>query len=130
MNFNTQSEDIFQQLQAAERFRREGNPGRSRVCARLAAGYAVQKFLSEQGVPNIPKSTHQTMLAASRLTTLPDSLRGSLRNLTMRVNEDHQLPPGVDLIKEAARLIQGLEKLSSSMSDLNQSASHPPFVSQ
>lgn len=130
MNFNYQSQEILQQLQAAERFRSEGNPGRSRVCARLAAGYAVQEFLSEQGVPNIPISTYQAMLAASRLTNLPEPLRGSLRNLTMRVNEDHQLPPGVDLVKEAARLIQGLEKLSSSNSDPNQSASHSPFGSQ
>jgi hypothetical protein len=104
--------EVEGELERAERCRQEGNQGRSRVCARLAAGAAVKKFLTEIQYPHIPISSYQTLLTASTLKNLPEEARQSLHLLTLRVNEEHQLPPGVDLIQEAKKLIILLGQLT------------------
>ena len=104
--------EVEGELKRAERYRQEGNPGRSRVCARLAAGSAVKQYLREIQYAHIPISSYQTLLTASTLKNLPDEARQSLRLLTLRVNEKHQLPAGVDLIQEAEKLINMLGQLT------------------
>jgi len=109
---NYRTKEVEGELERAERYRQEGNQGRSRVCARLAAGSAVKRFLREIKYPHIPISSYQTLLTASTLKNLPEEARQSLRLLTLRVNEEHQLPPGVDLIRETEKLVSILGQLT------------------
>jgi hypothetical protein len=100
---------IQEELLLAKQSRKEGNEGRARVCARRAAGAAVIDLNLRQGMPSTPDNAYQSLIAFQKREGLPDRIRLALTRLIRRVDENHHLPPGVDLIDEAAILINYLE---------------------
>jgi hypothetical protein len=99
---------IQAELAAARAARRAGNEGRARVCARRAAGGAARDFLARRGV-RIGSDYAAIQVLASR-SDLPPDLLASAGRLILRVDEQFGLPPGLDLIAEASRLIERLEQ--------------------
>ena len=96
---------IQEELLLAKQSRLEGNEGRARVCARRAAGAAVLDYLIKQGKLINPENTYQTLVIFRSIKGLPDRVEQALDRLIQRVDHEYQLPPGVDLIKEANILI-------------------------
>lgn len=96
------------ELEQARRARAEGNEGRARVCARRAAGAVALDVLRQRGVPLRMASAYEALQALEQLPDLAPSLREAVFWLTQRVDEQFQLPPGVDLIELAERLIEEL----------------------
>jgi hypothetical protein len=99
---------IQEELLLAKQSRKEGNEGRARVCARRAAGAAVQAYFGKQGNSSQPENALRSLLSLSNTQNIPDRIQLAVERLTQRVNDDHQLPPEIDLIKEAKLLIQYL----------------------
>jgi hypothetical protein len=100
---------IKEELLLAKQSRLEGNEGRARVCARRAAGAAVMVFLGKNGITQKPENAIQSLFIFGQLGGLPPQVQKAVDSLVQRVNQDHKLPPGVDLIHEAGIVIQYIE---------------------
>lgn len=99
------SPEIEQELTMARRSRREGNEGRARVCARRAAGFAVQRHLQKKGILTEEVNAYQALLHYRGQPELTAEVSEALAWLTARVDHDYQLTEGVDLIQEAEVVI-------------------------
>jgi hypothetical protein len=100
---------IQEELLLAKQSRLEGNEGRARVCARRAAGAAVNEYLKNIGITHQQENAIQALLTLQQAIPLPARVLEAVDWLVQRVNLDHNLPPGVDLIHEAGIIIKYLE---------------------
>ena len=99
---------VQEELLLAKQSRKEGNEGRARVCARRAAGAAAQAYLKNHNKPTSPENVFQSLKSLKKIENLPDRVLLAIYRLTLRVDEDHQLPAEIDLIAEANILIEYL----------------------
>lgn len=105
--------EIHAELERAEAARTAGNEGRARVCARRAAGMAARIFLTRyedtaQGESHI-SSTYEALQTLATFPGLAPNLKQAAVHLTLRVSGEFHLPPGIDLIDDAHKLIGGLK---------------------
>lgn len=100
---------IKEELLLAKQSRQEGNEGRARVCARRAAGAAVNEYLIKKGITQKQENAIQSLLIFGQLEPLPDRVQAALNWLVHRVNLDHEMPEDVDLIYEAGVVIEYIE---------------------
>jgi hypothetical protein len=103
-------ERVQRELHTAEAARAGGNEGMSRVCARRAAGWTVQAFLSGKGIdlgtPDVLK--HFRYLLNDE--NLPTEARPLLEHLLQpKIKDDPEQesrwPLGIDLISETRQLV-------------------------
>ena len=100
---------IKEELLLAKQSRLEGNEGRARVCARRAAGAAVKEHLLKKGFIQSQENAIQSLQFLARMDTLPVRVQEAVDWLVQRVNQDHNMPPEVDLIHEAGIVIKYIE---------------------
>jgi hypothetical protein len=100
---------IQEELLLAKQSRMEGNEGRARVCARRAAGTAVQLFLEQKGLVGKGENIFKSLMVFGDVIDLPERIRRALFWLVKRVDEDYNLPPEIDLIEEAAVVLDYIE---------------------
>lgn len=109
--------EISAELDRAESARTGGNEGLARVCARRAAGLAAREYLcrhtakySKQSRDDSEsKSAYEILKTLAAFPGLAPHLKLAAVHLTLRINEEFQLPPGIDLIADARKLIGGLK---------------------
>jgi hypothetical protein len=114
MSLNT---EIYTELERAKAARAAGNEGRARVCARRAAGMAARFFLTRHEVRRFEPaqgeirsaSAYEALQTLAMFPGLAPDLKQAAVYLTMRVRREFHLPPGIDLIDEAHKLIGGLK---------------------
>ncbi len=99
---------INSELRQAEAARASGNEGKARVCARRAAGLAVEEYLRRQGVMLDPGSAYAYLRYLAELPDIPPGMRLVAEHFLERVTADHNLPTNADLIAEARWLISKL----------------------
>jgi len=88
------------------------NEGMARVCARRASGWAIKGFLSANKIP-IPTPNAFALLNNEKVrSVMPIEVQTTLDHLTQRIDVNHQLPGGIDLLKETNEMIKILQKLS------------------
>jgi hypothetical protein len=108
---------IMAELEQAIAARAAGNEGRARVCARRAAGMAAREFLTRREVRTLiagqsathSSSAYEALQSLAVFPGLAPDLKEAAIRLTLRVNGEFGIPPGMDLIIEAKKLIGGLE---------------------
>ncbi|MBC8505203.1 MAG: hypothetical protein ISR58_03145 [Anaerolineales bacterium] len=94
------------ELEQAQTAREAGNEGKTRVCARRAAGIAIGEYLQRNNIPNSSSSAYNRL---QFLASLPDSTprtRQIAQHLMLRVNEEFKLPIDADLIAETRELVE------------------------
>ena len=103
---------IQQELINAYKARENGNEGRARVCARRAAGWAIQAYLETIGIDlNTPSALDHIKYLAHQGETTPEILE-ALNYLTLKVaknspEEDSYWPVSeVDLLEKAHWLVE------------------------
>lgn len=101
-------ERIELELKAAETAMVAGLEGRSRVCARRAAGIAAASFLKEKGL-HVPANSIDCIALLAAQPDISPRMREIATHLVMRVDESHRLPPGIDLVGEVRELLIELE---------------------
>lgn len=99
------------ELEAASSARLNRNEGRARVCARRAAGRSAQTFLIRHRIRTEGANYYNALLALARLPCITPDMVTALSHLTLRVDEDFTLPPGVDLIADARFICETLEEM-------------------
>lgn len=96
------------ELQRAEKARAAGNEGRARVCARRAAGWAIDFHLVERlGMPH-NQDALKLLQNFQDHPEMPGELRAAARRLTTRVTPDYRLPHHQDPLEDARTIIAGL----------------------
>jgi len=102
------SERLIRELEAAEQARAQGNEGKARVCARRAGGMAASQYLYRGGIIPPGRGAYDHLRFLQTQPNLSSSIQDAIEHLLLRVNEDFQLPPGIDLIHDARFLIETL----------------------
>lgn len=109
---------ISHELAQAAKARAEGNEGRARVCARRAAGWAIEAYLLDQREP-IP--TANAFKLIQHFATFPGhtgQVNAVLHHLTVKLEKDSEDSDayypvdGVDLVAEARWLAEELLQTS------------------
>jgi HEPN domain-containing protein len=93
--------EIRVEFEKAEQARARGNEGQARVCARRAAGIAAREYLSRRGERPRTSSAYDLLKRIAADPAVPANLKDSASRLTLRVDEQFRLPPGVDLLAVA-----------------------------
>jgi len=110
--------DVSVELERAKAARIAGNEGLARVCARRAAGLAAREFLNRNKVPPFDAAqgrlsrsngAYAALKALAAFPAISPHLKLAAIYLTMRVNDEFNLPHGTDLIDEAHKIIGGLK---------------------
>jgi hypothetical protein len=99
---------IVYELNQARSARSEGKEGMARVCARRAAGIAIAEYLRKHKLPDPGPSAMDRLNFLKIQESISPMALNAARHLTQRVDENFQLPPNVDLIREAQLLINTL----------------------
>lgn len=104
-DWNTFFDAEIEQARAA---RQRGNEGMARVCARRAAGIAVQAYLERKGLDSRTPSAVERLKYLIALPGTPEQIRDTARTFLIRVTPDYTLPIDIDLLQEAQILRQQL----------------------
>lgn len=98
--------EITKELEKAKNYEVNGEKGRSRVAARIAAGKAIRYWLiTNHSISDTQISPFQALELSITLSGIPDTIRESLRNLTKKVNYDYSFPCEIDLINDSSLII-------------------------
>jgi hypothetical protein len=110
--YNHRMENWQTQLKAefdkATQARIKKNEGQSRVCARRAAGIAIREYFTRRGTQPPNTSAIDLMTILQQDVDLPADMRAIVEHLTVRVNEEFNLPIQADLVAEARVLCRWL----------------------
>src|SRR4026208_2495480 len=101
---------IQAEFSRAEQARAKGNEGQARVCARRAAGIAIQEYLHRKRIRPSSTSAVDLLNLIKDDPLLAPSLKLIADHLTLRVTEEFKLPVDVDLVAEARILCDELLK--------------------
>jgi hypothetical protein len=100
--------DLRTEFERAASARIKGNEGQMRVCARRAAGIAIREYLTQKGTRPPNMSAYDLLNLLKEEPHLSQELRQAVEHLTLRVNEEFELPVQADLVAEARFLCQAL----------------------
>lgn len=103
-------EKFIAELNKAERSRRAGNDGMARVCARRAVGLAVRWYLTKTGHDRPDLNNFEILFEPTIRDCLPVETHPWLDHLSMRVDINHELPAGIDLVADARNVMQLLRQ--------------------
>jgi len=101
MEIITLPQEIEKELHAAREAELHGKRGRSRVCARRAAGLAVREYFKKIHHPESSSGLYHLLELFLEIPGIPSETRRLALDLTTRVSPDFDLPDGLDLVKES-----------------------------
>ena len=82
-----------------------GNPGRARVCARRAAGWAIRAWYRAREGPGWGGDAMKQLHRLRADPAVPPALRAAAERLTTQVDHEHQLPFRDDPLEDARAII-------------------------
>ncbi|MDF1500715.1 MAG: hypothetical protein P1P76_09620 [Anaerolineales bacterium] len=99
-------EVVMREFEMAREARLEGNEGRARVCARRAAGWALESIYDPAQAEELPEANAYRFLSwFKEQGHFPGRLRAAADRLTARVAEDFTLPFEQDPLDDAEMII-------------------------
>lgn len=102
-------DEIWNDLAQAKSFQSNGESGKSRVCARKAAGKAVRFHLSQLfPETNLSMDPFSAIVTFQNTIDKDDPLYKHLENLQLRVNKDFTFSEEIDLIFSAETIIKNI----------------------
>ena len=102
-------EDRFTlEIENAYRARESGNEGRSRVCARRAAGVAAGEYLHHIGVTVSNQNSISNLRMLADMSEISQEMLAVISHFLVRVNTAYKLPFDFDLIQDAILLRESL----------------------
>jgi hypothetical protein len=97
-----------EELDQAESARNAGNEGRSRVCARRAAGHIAGEYILRHGITLQTESALQKIRYLETSTEISPSERETLEHFLIHTTPEHKLPIEADLIADVRILARQL----------------------
>ncbi len=108
MSGDSDAERVWRELDAAERFRKEGDEGRARVCARRAAVGRIRPTFQQMTGQAAPKDAVALLRWYREWTGAPTELRSAAGRLAVAVTTEHDLPHAEDPLADAGALVRSL----------------------
>jgi hypothetical protein len=114
MNDQKTIEKLKRELQTARESETKGNLGRARVCARRAAGWAIQAYLDKERISLESNNALDHIKYFAKVKDLPPRYYEVLHHLTIKLEKDsveadaYYPIEGVNLIEEAQWLAEDL----------------------
>jgi hypothetical protein len=100
----------WKELNLAQQNQINGFMGRSRVCSRRAAGAAINIYLLDTQQSYIPCSAFDALVFIQTMGEIPLNIVDSARKLTLRVDENFNLPSEIDPVQAATVIIKWVEE--------------------
>jgi hypothetical protein len=100
------SSRIEVELTRAVQAQLEGNPGKARVCARRAAGWATRAYYQHIDGPHWGGDAMTQLKRLQNDAAVPEPVRAAAARLTTKVNFDHTLPFEADAVEDARGIIE------------------------
>jgi hypothetical protein len=97
---------IRYEMELAYGSRNGGNEGRARVCARRAAGWAINRLRSDWAEREDLGSAYDSLRWLQQQSTASDTVRAAATRLTTRLTPEHELPFSQDPLLDAERVIR------------------------
>jgi hypothetical protein len=114
MNWQELNQEIEAEMDNARVAWEEGIEGRARVCARRAAGFAINAFGRERMGLKARTNAYDLLKWFRDLSIVDPSLQQAAARLTVKVNASFNLPHSQDLLDDAQMIIDAiLEDLES-----------------
>jgi hypothetical protein len=82
------------------------NPGRARVCARRAAGWAIQAWYQAREGQGWTGDAMKQLARLGADPAAPAALRAAAERLSTKVDREHQLPFDNDPLEDARLIIE------------------------
>lgn len=108
MGANVMLEKIHAEMDRAREARADGNEGKTRVCARRAAGWAVGVYGQEQLGEDSRWHAYYNLIWLQSQEKISADVREAAIRLTTRVDVDHTLPHVEDPLEDARMIIAAL----------------------
>jgi hypothetical protein len=96
---------INHELTLAREAQQAANPGRARVCARRAAGWAVRAWYQAREGSGWGGDAMKQLTRLGADGTVPEAVRQAAGRLLTKVDLDHSLPFDDDPVEDAERII-------------------------
>ncbi len=93
-------EKFTAELNAAQNARAQGNEGRSRVCARRAAGILLSAYFATHGIDYQRPSAYDKLRFFITLPDIPEEIHQVIEHFLVRVTPEYTLPVDADLIAD------------------------------
>jgi hypothetical protein len=101
-------DQIHIELEQAHQYRARGIEGRARVCARRAAGWAVDAFRQQRMGVEAHRNAYHQLRWFRKLEDIPIELRMAAERLTIHVTPSHELPHRQDPLEDAVMIVRAL----------------------
>ena len=101
---------IEAELSRGEAARANGNEAMARVCARRAAGVLIKEILAKRQIQPPSSAAFDLLKYFRELPGISADIQQIVDHLIARVDSEHNLPEGIDLIQETRWLVQVLEQ--------------------
>jgi hypothetical protein len=92
---------FYEEIANARKYHDEKNEGKSRVCARRAAGFAINAAYAQRDIRVVDKNAMNLIKLLKTEPALPAAVRQALDDLVLRVTPEYDLPGKIDLISSA-----------------------------
>ena len=99
---------IWEELAEAERWRNLGKEGRARVCARRAAGWAVQYYIENRLEESTHLNAYQLLNWFRSRLDAPQALKEAADRLCTRVTPAGILPYSQDPLQDAQAIVEAI----------------------
>jgi hypothetical protein len=99
---------IRAELVEAEKWRKSGKEGRARVCARRAAGWAIQFYIENRLEESTSLNAYQLLGWFRSRKEVPEALREAAKRLYVRVTPAGSLPHPNDPLQDAGAIIDAI----------------------
>jgi hypothetical protein len=96
---------ITAELTSARAAQAAGNPGRARVCARRAAGWAVRAWYQQREGPGWTGDALKQLRRLAGDAAVPEAVRAAAARLLTKVDHEHRVPFEEDPVEDAERII-------------------------
>jgi hypothetical protein len=97
---------IRHEMEHAAASRMGGNEGRARVCARRAAGWAVNHLRQSNNDAAKPGNAYEALRWLQDQTMIEESVRRAAQRLTTRLTPEHKMPYSEDPLQDAEWVIK------------------------
>jgi hypothetical protein len=96
------------ELEMAQAARQSGNEGRSRVCARRAAGHIAGEYIKRRDLDFTSESALERLGYLYASVNTNDKARNTINRFLVHVTPEHKLPMEADLVDDVHLLAQQL----------------------
>ncbi len=97
---------VYKELNDARTSRMQANEGRARVCARRAAGWAIEGLYDAgEAEPLAEANAYRYLQWFAGQEQFPENLRNAANRLTTKVDEDFNLPFEEDPLEDAELIV-------------------------